>query len=189
MQQKRLKELEKILFELKGIKDEDLKKLTQTKESVTIQMDLDIPLPVREEELEALREIKSDLIESMEEEKDLEVLENLKNNFTRTLVDIQEVELHEAQRMTPRKDQANAEPLEIVDGLKELLRFHKVGFPGEDKPPGTLFESPDAVHQELEELRNKINPKNESEVPFQTIPPPTTYMKNFYNQFSLSLDK
>lgn len=62
----------------------------------------------------------------------------------------------------PKKDSleglADAEPLEIFDGVKEFL---KVGFPGEAKPPGTLFENKNTgpIHQELEELCSKLIPR------------------------------
>lgn len=48
--------------------------------------------------------------------------------------------------------------------MKEILRENKVGIPGESPFPGMLYDSPDAVHKELLELKGKVNNVEQSKV-------------------------
>lgn len=146
-----MEKMETLVANIKGIKNLDLEKLRGKKE---------VNLESKEAKLEELRENRANLFEMMKDEKRPSKLKELQELYKNVQFFIKKLE----SQINLGETYGNEQKLE---SMKEILRENKVGIPGESPFPGMLYDSPDAVHKELLELKGKVNNAEQSKVILQ----------------------
>ncbi len=119
-------------------------------------------LESKEAKLEELRENRANLFEMMKDEKRSSKLKGLQELYKKVQFVIKKLE----SQIKLGGIYGNEEKQE---SMKEILRENKVGIPGESPFPGMLYDSPDAVHKKLHELKWKINNFEQNKVILQIL--------------------
>lgn len=142
----KIEKVETLVKNIKGITNLDLEKLTEKKQQAKRNI---ASMESKEDKLEELRENRAKLFEMMKDEKRPSKLEELQKLYKQVQFVIKKLESQIKLGVTFGNEQK-------LENMKALLRANKVGIPGESPFPGMLYSSPDAVHKELFELKQKV---------------------------------